>query len=71
MAAKVLQYVISILFQFLTADMLRQFADMVLDFIENTVAKSETKVDDQIMLPLCDLIRSSFNVPDNDEAPPA
>lgn len=71
MKAKILQYVISILFQFLTPELIKQFADTVLDFIEDTVAKTGTSIDDEILLPLCKLIRSSFDVPDNDEVTPA
>jgi len=66
MQAKILQYVISILLQFLTGDTLKQFADGVLDLIENTVQKSPSKIDDDIILPLYSLLRVTFNIPDND-----
>ena len=66
MQAKIIQYVISILLGFLTQEQLKSFADAILDLIENTVQKSETKVDDEIVLPLCSLIRAAFNIPDND-----
>jgi hypothetical protein len=68
--AKILQYAISILIGFLTPEMLRTFGDAILDLIENTVQKSESKVDDTVVLPLCALIRGAFGISDNDVAPP-
>ena len=70
MQAKILQYVISIVLGLLTADQLKSFADSALDLIENVVQKSESKIDDQIVLPLCSLIRAAFNIPDNDQPNP-
>jgi len=47
-------------------EVLRSFADMVLDFIENKVAETGTQVDDKLALPLCSLVRKTFDIPDND-----
>ncbi len=67
--AKIIQYVVSILLGLLTPEMLKKFVDMLLDFIENTVAGTTTDIDDKLLLPLCDLIRTTFNIPDNDQPP--
>jgi len=47
-------------------DTLKAFADMVLDFIENKVVVSETQIDDKLALPLCALVRRTFDIKDND-----
>ena len=66
MKAMLLKYLVDMVLALLTPDLLKKFIDMVLDFVENTVAKSDTKVDDEILIPLCNLLRATFNVPDND-----
>lgn len=43
------------------------FLDAGLDWIENKVEASETKVDDMIVLPMCKLVREVLKVPDDDE----
>lgn len=59
---------IQALLSMLSPDLLRQFADMVLDFAEDYVLGSKSKIDDAIVLPICQTIRATFNIPDNDEA---
>jgi hypothetical protein len=51
----------------LTPENLKLFVDAGLDAIENFVEKSETDVDNKIILPMCKLIRNTFDIPDNDE----
>lgn len=50
----------------LSPELLKTFVDMMLDFVENYVEGSKSEIDDRIVLPLCDTIRASFNIPDND-----
>lgn len=50
----------------LSPDMLKKGMDALLDVIENSVASSNNKIDDAIVLPLCKLIRDTFNIEDND-----
>lgn len=50
----------------LTPELLKKFADMLLDFCENFVLGSASPVDDKIVLPLCAAIRAAFDIPDND-----
>jgi len=50
----------------LTPDLIKKFADMVLDFVEDYVLGTASTVDDKIMIPICTAIRSAFDIPDND-----
>lgn len=47
-------------------DVLKKFADFLLDFIEDRVLGSASQVDDKLVLPVCELVRRTFNIPDND-----
>lgn len=40
--------------------------DKALDLVETIVAATPTKIDDIIVVPLIKIIRSRFNIPDND-----
>jgi len=51
---------------FLSEDQLKEFADTLLDFVENAVEKSGTTLDDAIVLPICKKVREAFGIPDND-----
>jgi hypothetical protein len=42
------------------------FVDAGLDYIEDYVSKTENTMDDQVVLPMCRIIREVLNVPDND-----
>ena len=44
----------------------KKFADFLLDFIEDHVLGSASTVDDRLILPVCDLVRRTFGIPDND-----
>ena len=66
MKEQILKALVGILFQVLTPELVRKFADMVLDFAENFVLGTASTVDDKLVLPLCDLIRRTFGIPDND-----
>ena len=54
------------LLSLLSPEVLKKGMDALLDAIENAVEKSENKIDDAIVLPLCKLIRETFNIEDND-----
>jgi hypothetical protein len=62
----VLVKIVGLFLSFVDESVLRKFADMVLDFIEDAVADSENEIDDTLVLPLCKMIRKTFNIPDND-----
>ena len=63
---KLLPMLINVLLSMLTPELMKKFADMVLDFAEDFVLGSKSTVDDAIVLPVCSLIRSTFNIPDDD-----
>ena len=44
-----------------------KFADHVIDFVENYMAGSQSSLDDMLVLPICNGIRSHFNIPDGDD----
>jgi len=48
---------------------LRLFVDMLLDHIENYIIGTGSTIDDALVLPLCQMIRTTFDIPDNDELP--
>jgi hypothetical protein len=66
MKEKILTYCISLFMSMLSPDMLKGFMDNVLDFIEDKVAGTASDVDDRLVLPLVEMIRSAFDIPDND-----
>jgi len=67
MKEKILMQLISIFVSFVSEDILKMFADGVLDIIEDYAERSESKWDDKILLPMCGKVREVFDIPDNDE----
>ena len=66
MKEMILGQLIKILLGMLNEEMLKKFADLVIDFAENYVIESDSKIDDKLILPLLSMIRTSFDIPDND-----
>ncbi len=66
MQAKLIMWLVEMLLGFLSAERLKEFADMLLDFVENYVTGSKSTVDDALVLPLCGKIREAFDIPDDD-----
>ncbi len=66
MKAMILRHLVGVIMGMLTPELLKSFADMVLDFVENYVEGTKSKVDDRLVLPLCASIRAAFDIPDND-----
>ena len=66
MKAQILTALVEVLLRILSPELLEKFADMVLDFAENYVLKTQTSIDDKLVLPLCKTIRAAFNIEDND-----
>jgi hypothetical protein len=58
---KILQMLLSIFIGLLTPEMMKKFADMVLDFGENII-----EGDDDPIHKVCIAIRAAFDIPDND-----
>ena len=55
---------ITLIMKSLTPELLRKFADMTLDFFENFVKGTKSKIDDEFVLPACNLLRETFNIDD-------
>lgn len=52
---------------FASPTLMKQVADGILDLIEDTVINSQNKMDDMVVLPLCQRCREVFNVEDDDK----
>lgn len=66
MKAQLMSMLIGMIMKMLTPDLLKQFVDTALDFVEDKVAGTASTVDDAVVLPICVMIREAFNIPDND-----
>jgi len=67
MKERLITSLVQALLAMLSPDLLVKFADMVLDFAEEYVDKTDNTLDNAIVEPLCATIRSAFNIPDDDE----
>ena len=63
-----LKALLSVALSFLTADQLKKFADMAFDFVENAVQDSSNTIDDALVLPVINRLRSAFDIPDLPDA---
>ena len=66
MLKTVLMQLVPLFLSLLTPDLLKNFADTLLDWIEDYVTGTASTVDDAIVLPMCEMIRNAFNIPDED-----
>lgn len=57
-----LSKLVSLLLTLLSPELLKSFADQVLDWVEETIVGTKSTVDDSIVLPLCDIIRRAFDI---------
>lgn len=55
---------IQILLGLFTPDLIKKFTDQLLDFVEKQVLGSASEVDDKLVLPLIEMIRKAFDIPD-------
>jgi len=66
MKSQLITMLIQMVLTTLSPDLLKKFADMALDFVEDKVLGSASEIDDKLVLPLCTQIRTAFNIPDDD-----
>lgn len=59
----------AVLERILTKENWEKYGDLVLDFIESMIERSENTADDIIFLPTLKLIRDLAGIPDNDNEP--
>ena len=66
MKAQLMAMLIGLIVKLFTPELLKSFLDTVLDFVEDKVLGTASTVDDKLVLPLCDVIRKAYNIPDDD-----
>lgn len=66
-------YLISQLIRVLMAELakhapaiMKNFADAILDWVENQVLGSASEIDDKLILPICAMIREAYDIEDDD-----
>jgi len=64
-----LQNMLSILLASVDSELVRRIVDSALDAVEDAVSKSETKVDDAVVVPLVKTIRLALSIPNEDDTP--
>ena len=69
MKGRLVEMLVTVISLIADEEVMKEFADMVLDKAESMAKDSANTLDDRIVLPLCDKIRKSFDIPDNDKAP--
>lgn len=52
--------------ELLKVENIQVYGDKLLDFVEDAVADSKTKIDDITVLPIIKALRLGLNIPDND-----
>ena len=57
--------IVNVLLSLLPVELAKEFIDKGLDSIENAVAKSETKWDDALLIPIMNKLRDAVSVPDS------
>ena len=66
MKALALKVLIEVIEKVFGEEILKTLADKFLDIIEDFVHKTETELDDKIVGRACQLVRATFDIPDND-----
>ena len=66
MQVKIIVLILTQILKLLSPDLLRKMTDKLLDVVEDFVKASENDIDDAIVLPLCNMVREAFNIPDDD-----
>jgi hypothetical protein len=66
MKAKIIGMIVGQLLALLSPDLLKRAVDRLLDFVKEQVLGSASPIDDAIVIPLCDMIRKAFDIPDYD-----
>ena len=63
---KAILSLLPVLFGAIPPESIRELTDKVLDLVEDAAVDSTNKIDDAVVLPICNLIRNAYNIPDND-----
>lgn len=66
MKEKLILMAVNMFISRMSGEDMKKWIDTGLDIIEEKVKDSPSKTDDMIVLPLCNILREAFSVPDND-----
>lgn len=66
MKAELMSMLMGMVMKVFTPELLKRFVDMFLDFCEDHVLGSKSKVDDLLILPIIKSIRLAYDIPDDD-----
>lgn len=58
--------VLELVKKFLTTENVKAVLDAIIDKLEDLIAKTNTDLDDKLVLPVLTALRNSLNIPDND-----
>lgn len=64
--AELMSMLMGMVMKVFTPELLKQFMDMFLDFCEDHVLGSKSKMDDLLILPIIKSIRIAYEIPDDD-----
>ncbi len=67
MKKKAILWLIGMMLERISAEDIKRFTDFGFDLIENKVKDSPNQYDDMVVLPVIELFRKAFDIPDNDE----
>lgn len=62
MHGKAIEILIMMLVKMFDADLMKEFAEHLVTWVETRVLGSASKLDDAIVLPLCTAVRAAFNL---------
>lgn len=60
--AKAIEILIAMLVKMFDADLMKEFAEHLIDWVEKRVVGSASPLDDAIVLPLCAAVRGAFGL---------
>jgi len=66
---KLVIYAISLILRELTPELIKKLLDQMLDYLEDLDLAEDSQIDDVAIGGLCNIIRFSFGVADNDDQP--
>ncbi len=62
MQGKAIEILIAMLVKMFDADLMKEFAEHLIQWVENRVIGTASPLDDAIVLPLCSAVRSAFGL---------
>ncbi len=66
MKKKIVGLLFNAILETMTPEIIERLGDVIIDFAEDAVSDSRNKYDDAIIIPLCNMVRSAFDIKDDD-----